>query len=64
MRVSGLIKAGAAALALFAAATPGAATADVADLYKGKTLTILIGHPPGVCPADRRTFQQICSRQP
>ncbi len=47
MRVSGLIKAGAAALALFAAATPGAATADVADLYKGKTLTILIGHPPG-----------------
>ena len=48
MRVSGLIKVGAAALALFAAATPGAATADVADLYKGKTLT----------------FQQICSRQP
>lgn len=38
---------GLAALAVAGAAFVPAQAADVADLYKGKTLTILLGHPPG-----------------
>lgn len=36
-----------AAVALLVAAAPSAVADDVADFYKGKTLTIVVGHEPG-----------------
>jgi tripartite-type tricarboxylate transporter receptor subunit TctC len=44
MRVDGLLF-GAAALAAVAGAAAPSAAADVADFYKGKTVTVLVGYP-------------------